>query len=95
MNQNLDDIKEKAIPVMKQAGVIRSSLFGSYARGENTLKSDIDFLVEFPRGKSLLDLIGLEMELEKVLGKKVDLVTFKSVHPLIKEYVENDQLSLF
>ncbi len=95
MNLDINQIKSKALPVLKQAGVIRSSLFGSVVRGETNAKSDIDILIEFPKGKNLLDLIGLEMELESVLGKKVDLVTFNSVHPLLKDYISRDQLPLY
>lgn len=92
---DVDQIKAKAVPVLKQAGVVRSSLFGSAARGEAKAESDIDILIEFPKGKNLLDLIGLEMELERVLGKKVDLVTFKSINPLLRDYIYKDQRPIF
>ncbi|MBI5358249.1 nucleotidyltransferase domain-containing protein [Candidatus Amesbacteria bacterium] len=59
MKNVLTDIKNKALPVLQEEGVIRSSIFGSYARGENTIDSDIDVLVELPKGKSLLDLVRL------------------------------------
>ncbi len=52
----IDQIKERIIPLLKEAGVLRASLFGSYVRGEQTEESDIDILIEFPEGKSLLDL---------------------------------------
>jgi len=91
---NVQQIKQKAIPLLKEAGVTRSSLFGSYARGDFTEKSDIDLLVEFPRGKSLLDLIGLSQDLEEVFGKKVDVHTYKSVSPYLKEYIEKDQIQI-
>lgn len=91
---NLDNIKQKALPLLKEAGVIRSSLFGSYVRGEENEESDIDMLIEFPKGKSLLDLVRLERKLEEVLGKKVDLVTYKSVSPLLKEYIFRDELQI-
>lgn len=94
MQANLERIKKIALPVLKAAGVTRSSLFGSYVRGENRLDSDIDILVELPRGKSLLDLIRLEKKLEKVLGKKVDLLTYNSIHPLLKDYIQKDQLQI-
>ncbi len=57
---DIKQIKSKAVPILKEAGVIRSSLFGSYARGEAREDSDIDMLIEFPKGKSLLDLVHLE-----------------------------------
>ncbi len=92
---DVDQIKAKAVPVLKQAGVIRSSLFGSYVRGEATQKSDIDFLIEFPRGKSLLDLVELERNLQKVLGRPVDLVTFKSINPLLRDQILKEQVALY
>ncbi|MGI8420105.1 MAG: nucleotidyltransferase family protein [Candidatus Levyibacteriota bacterium] len=92
---NIQQIKQKAIPLLKEAGVTRSSLFGSYARGDYNEKSDIDFLVEFPRGKTLLDLVSLERSLRDIFHKKVDVVTYKSVHPLLKEYIDKDQLPIY
>lgn len=94
MKTNLEEIKKKAVPVLKEAGVIHSSLFGSYVRGEEREDSDIDFLIEFPKGKSLLDLIGLEMDLEEALGKKVDVVTYKSVSPYLRDYIQKDQVQI-
>lgn len=90
----LDTIKNKALPLLREAGVVRSSLFGSYVRGEENEDSDIDMLIEYPKGKSLLDLVDLEMKLEEVLGKKVDLVTYKSVSPYLKEYIDRDQIQI-
>lgn len=90
----IQDIKNKILPILKQAGVKKSSLFGSYVRGDQTKGSDIDILVEMPKGRSLLDLIGLEMELKKAVGKKVDLLTYNSINPLLKDYIEKDQLQI-
>lgn len=90
----IEQIKKKILPILKQAGVTKSSIFGSYVRGDQTKKSDIDILVALPKGSSLLDLIGLEMELKKVVGKKVDLLTYNSIHPLIKDYIQKDQLQI-
>lgn len=94
IQHQINSIKKKALPILKEAGVTKSAIFGSYVRGENTKSSDIDLLVELPEGKSLLDLVRLEKKLEKSLGKKVDLLTFKSVHPLVKNYIEKDQLQI-
>lgn len=87
-------IKEKALPILKASGVTRSSLFGSYARGEARDDSDLDILVEFPKGKSLLDLIGLERDLQRALGRKVDLGTYRSVSKHLQKYVQQDELSI-
>ena len=65
-------------------------LFGSYARNENTSKSDMDILVQFKQTVNLFDIIGLEIELSEKLGVKVDLITDKSIHPEIKKYIDKD-----
>jgi uncharacterized protein len=64
---------------LKKANVTKAALFGSYARGDNTKESDIDILVDLPRGKSLFDLAGLQIDLEEKLQKKVDVVTYRSI----------------
>ncbi|HHY70192.1 MAG TPA: hypothetical protein GX519_00680 [Thermoanaerobacterales bacterium] len=56
--------------------------------------SDIDFLVEFEEGRSLFDLIRLKQELEALLGKSVDVVTEKSVHPLLKERIKAEAVQI-
>ena len=91
---DIQEIRQKAIPILKASGVTRSSVFGSYARGDQRDDSDIDILVELPKGKSLLDLIGLEMDLQDALGKKVDVGTYRSVSKYVKEYVEKDQVPI-
>lgn len=94
MSPKLDNIKNKVLPVLKDAGVIRSSIFGSYARGEESEESDVDVLVELPKGKSLLDLVRLQRKLGEVLVKKVDLLTYNSISPLIKNYIQRDQIQI-
>jgi len=50
-------------------------VFGSVARGDNGENSDVDFLVEFETGRTLLDLISLKLDLQDLLGATVDVVT--------------------
>ena len=94
MTASLKKVTSKIIPVLKEAGVTKSSLFGSYVRGDYRTDSDVDILVELPKGNSLLDLVRLEKKLEKALGKRVDLLTYNSVHPLLKDYISKDQLQI-
>ena len=94
MKTDLEEIKKKALPILKEAGVTRSSIFGSYARGENKKNSDIDILVDFPRGKGLFEFIGLQQELEEVLGKKVDLGEYNTLKPRIKDSVLSQQVRI-
>lgn len=72
-------------------GVKRIGLFGSYARGEEREKSDIDLLVEFDTGKKNYDnFIELCFFFEDLLGHKVDLLTPESISPFIRSYIEKD-----
>ncbi len=74
---------KKIISLIKKHGAKKIAVFGSYARGEEKPKSDIDILVEFSERKSLLDIVGIEQELSDALGMKVDLLTEKSISPYL------------
>jgi uncharacterized protein len=90
----LEDIKAKAVPVLTQAGVKKAALFGSYARGTNTQDSDVDILVELPEDATLFELGGLKVDLEEILKKNVDVLTYKSLSSHIKESILNNQYPL-
>lgn len=94
MKIKLEDIKKKALPILKEAGVTRSAIFGSYVRGEERENSDIDILVEIPRGTGMFAFVGLQHKLEEALNMKVDLVTYKSIHPLLREKILAEQLPI-
>lgn len=69
-------------------------LFGSYSRNEEQFESDIDILIDFKDNLDLLTIIGIEQELEELLGKKVDLITYKSLNNHLKPFIENDLIPL-
>lgn len=94
MKLDLEQIKKKIIPILKAGGATRAALFGSAARGEATEDSDIDILVDLPRGKSLFDLAGLQLKLTETLGREVDVITYNSINPLLKDYILKDQLQI-
>ncbi len=87
-------IRRKLLPVLKRHDIARAALFGSYARGEGTRHSDLDILVEFKGKKSLLDLVELKYALEKNTGRKVDVLTFRALHPAIRERILSEQVPL-
>jgi predicted nucleotidyltransferase len=91
MDEQIIEIREKILYALKQNDVKRASLFGSVVRGELTDESDIDVLVEFKGKKSLLDLVGLKLELEEMLKRKVDVLTYNSLHPLLKDRILREQ----
>jgi len=90
-NNQIEEIKKVLIDVLKKNGVKSAALFGSIVRGEATEESDIDILVEFKGKKSLLDLAGLKIELQELLGRNVDVLTYASLHPLLKKNILNEQ----
>lgn len=94
MKTNLDQIKNKILPILKEAGVTHSSLFGSYVRGENRPESDIDILVDLPSSITLFGFVGLKNKLEDALGKKVDLVEYKDIKPRLKSYILGEQIPI-
>lgn len=90
----IEKIKNKILPILKEAGVKRSSLFGSYVRGEEKRNSDIDLLIEAPKNMSLFGLASLQIDLEDVLNKKVDVITYNSINHLLKDYILKDQVRI-
>lgn len=90
----LQRIAQRAVPILKEAGVTRSSIFGSFVRGDNKRGSDIDILVEVPRGTGLFEFMDLQIKLEKALRKKVDLVTYKSIRPILRESILSEQIQI-
>ena len=86
-----EEIKGIIIDTLKKFGVKKASLFGSVVRGEITMESDVDLLVEFKGRKSLLDLVRLKTRLEELLGRKVDVLTYKSINPRLKKRILNEQ----
>jgi predicted nucleotidyltransferase len=88
-------IKEAVVPILKEAGVTSSAIFGSYAAGEQTKDSDVDILIEPPQGMTLFGLVDLKDELEGALGKEVDVITYNSIYPPLKKHIFKHQVPLF
>ncbi|MDP3882488.1 MAG: nucleotidyltransferase family protein [Candidatus Staskawiczbacteria bacterium] len=93
---SINDLKTKIKSILERHDVKRAAVFGSYARGDQNKKSDIDILIEYKNDndKSLLDFVGLKLELEEKLGKKVDLVEYCTIRPRIKSKVLSEQLPI-
>jgi hypothetical protein len=88
------DVKADIIELLAQHDVVRASVFGSFARGTQNEHSDFDILVEFAGEKGLLDLVALKLHLQDLLGRDVDVVTYRALHPKIKERVLKEQVAL-
>jgi len=91
----IQDISTKIVPVLESQGVLKAALFGSVVRGGAKAKSDVGMLVQLEDGKSLLDLVRLQFELEDKLGQKVDLLTYGSIHPLLRDIILKEQQVIY
>ena len=83
----LDELKRRREDILRVAarhGARNVRVFGSVARGEDDSASDVDFLVEMEKGRSLLDMGGLLMDLQELLGCKVDVVSDKGLREGIR-----------
>ena len=88
-------INKKIIETLKPFSPNRIGVFGSYSRNEMTQESDIDILYNFQKRISFFDLVGLKLELEDILHRKVDLVSEKSVDKYIKPFILKDLKIIF
>jgi len=93
---NISAIKKKIQPILKRNDIKRAAVFGSVARGEVRKNSDIDILIEYNKNnKSLFDFIGLKIELEERLKRKVDLTEYSMIRPRIRSKILNEQVSIY
>jgi predicted nucleotidyltransferase len=93
----LDAIRENRDAILRIAakyGALQVRVIGSVARGQARPDSDVDFLVTWREGTSLLDQAALILELEKLLGRKVDIASDGWVKPSIRESVYRDAIAL-
>ncbi len=94
LNQLLGDKRQDILRLAAQYGAHDVRVFGSLARGEARPDSDVDILITLEPERSLLDLIALKLDLEDLLGCKVDVVTEASVSPYIRPQVLRDAVAL-
>ena len=94
LNELLQSNREEILRIAARYGAYNVRIFGSVARGEADSESDIDFLVNMEQGRSLLDLCGLLIDLEELLGRKVDVVTEKGLRDRIRERVLKEAVAL-
>jgi uncharacterized protein len=79
LKDNLPELRDAIVAAALSCGASDVRLFGSVARGEERPDSDVDFLVRFEPGRTLLDMVRLESRLEQLLGRSVDVVTESSL----------------
>jgi predicted nucleotidyltransferase len=94
IDELLQKKRKEILQIAAQHGAHNVRIFGSVARGEARLDSDIDFLVELEPGRSLLDRVALIQDLEDLLGKKVDVATAKGLRESLRDRILNEALPL-
>lgn len=92
-NKSIEEVKSKIIPILKRNKVKKAGIFGSYSLGKAKKSSDIDILIEPPKGMGF-KLAGLEIELSKALKKKIDLVTYNGLSPYLKNRILSQEVRI-
>lgn len=93
-DNEFENLKKKIIKILKENKIKKAGIFGSYARGEQRKNSDIDIIIE-PNDNILgFAFFGLQDNLSKRINKKVDLITYNSINPLIKERILNQEVKI-
>lgn len=90
MTSIVQDSREKIDQICKDSGITYLALFGSQARGDQNVDSDVDLLVEFKETPGLIGFIRTKQQFEKVFDRKVDLVTKNGISKYIRPYIQKD-----
>lgn len=93
--ERIQQLRKRIIPILKRHDVVKAGIFGSFVRRDYNKKSDIDILIKFKGRKSLLDLAGLEIELEKKLKRKVDVGEYSVIHPMLKDRILKEEIRIY
>ena len=94
IDKRLEEKREEILRLCASYGARNPRVFGSVARGEHGARSDVDFLIDMEPGRSLFDLGGLQYELERLLGRPVDVVTERGLKARIRDRVIQEAVPL-
>jgi predicted nucleotidyltransferase len=94
IDNRIADKRKEILVLAARYGAFNVRIFGSAARGQAGTESDIDFLVDLEPDRSLFDLGGFLMDLEDLLGTKVDILTEKGLHWYIRDRVLAEAVQL-
>jgi len=90
----LEEKRDQILRIASRHGAHNVRVFGSVARGDADESSDIDLLVDFEPDRSLLDHAALVLDLEELLGRKVDVVTEKGIYWLLRRRILKEARAL-
>ena len=95
IEQLVHEKRDEVQRIAAKHGARNIRVFGSVARGEIKAESDVDLLVTFSKPTSLLKMVGLERELSATIGRKVDLLTTKSVSPYLRNRILKESRPIY
>lgn len=93
-SESLKLYRPQVLALAHARGATDVRVFGSAARGTDRDDSDLDLLVTWPGERSLLDLVGLQLDLQDALGVRVDLATEHGLHPLLRQRILAEAVAL-
>jgi uncharacterized protein len=85
--QELEQYQQLILPVLKRYFIKRAAIFGSFAKGNINVDSDVDLLIEPEKGFTIFKMLTLENEISALLKRKVDLVEYSALKPSIRKEV--------
>ena len=92
----VDYLKDRgAFEFLSAQPILKAYLFGSYSRQDETNASDIDILVDLEKSVDLFQFISIKLTLEKLLNKKVDLISSKGLSPRIQPYIDKEKILIY
>lgn len=92
---NISQIRQKATPIFNEYGVTYAGLFGSFSRGDETQKSDVDIMIKLGKPIGMFSYMRFINTLEATLKRKVDLMTENSMNKHIRPYVMQDMITIY
>jgi len=92
-DESFKKVRAEIVSTLKKYGIKKAGIFGSYAKGKQKKNSDVDILIEPVRGMGY-EFVEIKLELEDRIGKSVDLITYKGIHPLIKSQVLKEEVRI-
>jgi len=94
MNRPLEDFRTELAAIAAKAGVCSVRMFGSGARGDSDPDSDLDLVVRLEPGRGLLELAAFKLELEALLGCRVDVVTEAGLSPYLRDQILRESVPI-
>ena len=95
MVYTVEQIAQRILPVAQKYGLKAVYLFGSYARGEATQKSDLDFRIDKGQLRSLFQLSGMQLALENGFQKDLDLLTTQMLTPQFLNDIRPEEVLIY